>query len=353
MVSDERLTTRPASGQEPSLSTPILSRARSILLQVDVVDVDRPSLSKGARKGLLMPRHLISTFTCALLAALTVFLPSAAFAGGSTSRPSSTQAISVQAWANASDGRSTPTSPTSARGVVRLSGKDRYATAAVVAASWPAGPQTAFIASGETFQDALSAASRAGAERSPLLLTRSARLPNQTIAELLRLRPEEIVVVGDSSDVSDSVLTQLRDYTTSGQVVRVSGGTHTETSVAVSQLYPTKVATAYLASVEDFPDALAGAALAGHQGAPLLLTRKSGLSSAVRTELVRLAPRQIIVLGGPAAVSKTVFDSAAPLSRSPIRRVAGPTRYHTAAAVAAEFTSGSRTRYIALSLIHI
>ena len=180
-----------------------------------------------------------------------------------------------------------------------------------------------------------------------MLLTRSANLPEETATELARLRPERIVVVGGVDSVSTAVAAQLAPYATSGQVVRVAGNDHYATSVAISQLYPAKVATAYLASGEVFPDALAGAALAGHQGVPLLLTSKTELPSATRAELERLAPQQIIVLGGPGALSDAVLQTAAPFSSSPIRRIAGTNRYRTAAAVAAEIKPPASTTYVA------
>ncbi len=291
--------------------------------------------------------RLMTTCTAALFAATAVLTPTAVSAAPSDDAASSTNAVAkIVAPAVRAD-LETSASPSFGEGAVRLSGSNRYATSAAVARSWPAGAPTVFIASGETFPDALSAASRAGAEGAPMLLIRSAGLPDETAAELTRLRPERIVIVGGPNNVSTAVAGQLVGYATSGQVVRVGDNDHYATSVAVSRLYPAKVTTAYLASGEDFPDALAGAALAGHQGAPLLLTPKAGLTPATRAELERLAPQQIIVLGGPAALSDTVLQAAAPLSGSPIRRIAGTDRYLTAAAVAAEIESGSSTTYVA------
>lgn len=228
-------------------------------------------------------------------------------------------------------------------GARRLSGPNRYATSAVVSQSWPVGTPTVYVANGQTFPDALTAASRAGVQGAPLLLTRDTRLPGETADALRRLRPERIVVVGGTAGVSAPVAAELQQYASSGRVVRVGGTTAYGTSLAVSQLYPTGVSTLYLASGENYPDALAGAALAGHQGAPLLLTSPSVLDAATQAELARLDPQQIVVLGGPAAISDTVLRSAESYSRSPVRRIAGSDRYGTAVAVAAEIPSSSTT----------
>lgn len=254
--------------------------------------------------------------------------------------------VGDRATATVESTASYPNSPSNVR-PVRIAGVNRYATAATMARSWPARVPTAFVVGGEGFADTLSAAARAGAQRSPLLLTRRDAVPPETVAELERLRPERIVVVGGASAVSNTVLTELKRHSTSGRIQRVSGTDRYATSVAVSRLYPAGAELAYLASGEDFPDALGGAALAGYRKAPLLLTRRGQLDPRTSAELARLAPQQIIVLGGPAAVSASVLESAAPLSASPVRRVAGVDRYNTAAAVAAEYPAGSSTAYVA------
>lgn len=230
---------------------------------------------------------------------------------------------------------------------IRISGANRYATAARVAISWPEGPDTAFVVSGSQFPDALAASARAGVHDAPLLLTQRDALPTETEQALERLHPERLVVVGGQNAVSTAVLEELRRHTSSGQVQRLAGTDRYDTAAAVSRLYPTGRQTAYLASGQTFPDALAGAALAGHRRAPLLLTRQAGLDATTRAELLRLAPREIVVLGGRSAVSDVVVRQAARLSGASVRRIAGADRYRTAAALAAEYPSRISPAYVA------
>lgn len=105
----------------------------------------------------------------------------------------------------------------------RISGANRYATAARVAASWPEGLGTVFVVSGSQFPDALAAAARAGVQDAPLLLTRRDTVPGKTETALRRLRPQRVVVVGGVSAVAASVLDRLRRHTTSGRVLRLAG----------------------------------------------------------------------------------------------------------------------------------
>ncbi|MCK0114367.1 cell wall-binding repeat-containing protein, partial [Ornithinimicrobium sp. F0845] len=68
------------------------------------------------------------------------------------------------------------------------------------------------IASGLNYPDAMPAGALGGTNDAPVLLTRPNGLPNVTKAELTRLQPQKIVVMGGAGAVSDSVVTALADY---------------------------------------------------------------------------------------------------------------------------------------------
>ncbi|MFB8188273.1 carboxypeptidase regulatory-like domain-containing protein [Microbacterium sp. NPDC055988] len=95
-------------------------------------------------------------------------------------------------------------------------------------------------------------------------------------------------------------------------VSRQSGPGRYETAVAVSVAsFPTAgVPVVYLANGRDFPDALAGAAAAGHFGGPVLLTEPGALPPVVAAELARLKPQKIVILGGTGVVTDAVKKQA-------------------------------------------
>ena len=105
-------------------------------------------------------------------------------------------------------------SATTPGGNLRISGADRYETAAQISfvTGWEQSNTVAvFLASGTSLPDALAVGpSTAGA--GPLLLTERDRLPDATRAELARLRPCTIVVVGGTPSVFDAVLTDAEQY---------------------------------------------------------------------------------------------------------------------------------------------
>ena len=222
--------------------------------------------------------------------------------------------------------------------VVRLAGTDRYATAAAIADSgWP-GPlpanSTLLLATGSTFPDAVAGSAAAGHLDVPLLLTSTGALSASASAEIGRLKPASVTLLGGTSALSSAVAQQVAAL--GPTVVRWQGSDRYSTAAAISQAtYPSGATNVYLATGGAFPDALAGAALAAHAGGPLLLTDPGTLPASTKTEIARLHPSAIVILGGTAAVSAQVASAAvAAAGGAALSRISGADRYATADAVA-------------------
>jgi len=238
------------------------------------------------------------------------------------------------------------------RSFARQAGADRYGTAAAVsAATYAPGVPIAYVATGSAFPDALAAGPIAARAGGPVLLTGRASIPAATAAELERLRPQEIVVMGGPSAVSESVLAALRTYATSGAVARVAGADRYGTAAAASAYgFAAGAPVAYVATGADFPDALAGGTAAGRGSGPILLVGHDSLPRATSAELTRLKPGRIMVVGGTAAVSERVLGLLRGYATSGnVTRLAGANRYATAVAISRATTIASfdGTVYIA------
>ncbi len=190
--------------------------------------------------------------------------------------------------------------------VTRLSGADRYATAAAVSrATFAPGVAAAFVATGKTFPDALSAGPAAIKARGPVLLTELNSLPNVVRDELARLRPQKIYVLGGTGAVSEAVRQALDAYT-AGPVTRLSGVDRFATSVAVSKAIFSGPRSVYLATGMNFPDALSAVPGAGRAGSPLLLVKTDSVPGVVSTELARLFPPRTYLIGGTGVITDAV-----------------------------------------------
>ena len=76
----------------------------------------------------------------------------------------------------------------------------------------------------------------------------------------------------------------------------------TAAAISASE-FGTGVPVAYVATGMNFPDALAGGPVAAINGGPILLVTKDTIPDATATELTRLAPQEIVILGGTGVVS--------------------------------------------------
>ena len=94
--------------------------------------------------------------------------------------------------------------------VQRLAGADRYATAVAISAGTFASAETVYVATGRNFPDALSAGPVAGLSAGPLLLVPGTSVPANVQAELRRLDPEEVVILGGEGVVTNAVVTQIQ-----------------------------------------------------------------------------------------------------------------------------------------------
>lgn len=132
-------------------------------------------------------------------------------------------------------------------------------------------------------------------------------------------------------------------------VTRLAGDDRYVTGVKASQAaYPKGAKTVYLATGTDFADALAAAPLAASQGASLLLTKPNGIPDAVATELKRLAPTKVVLVGGTGVIDSGMKARLQKLlgSNLTVTRIGGTDRYDTARNIAASWTSAA-TVYIA------
>ncbi|WP_223690341.1 cell wall-binding repeat-containing protein [Leifsonia poae] len=191
--------------------------------------------------------------------------------------------------------------------VTRLAGADRFETSAAISAStFAPGVPVAYIATGGNFPDALSgAAAAAGSANGPMLLVQPWTISPQVAAELVRLRPAKIVVLGGTTAINPAVASQLTKY--SSQVVRLAGADRFDTSVAIAQAtYPSTVSTLYIATGLDYPDALSGAPAAGLNRVPILLVTPASVPASVVAAIKRFNPANIVILGGTTAVTVAV-----------------------------------------------
>jgi putative cell wall-binding protein len=217
----------------------------------------------------------------------------------------------------------------------RIEGADRYDVAVKISqTSHAATSDTVYVANGAVFSDALSAAPAAASDDAPLLLTPADRLLPVISAEITRLAPKKIVVVGGPNSVSPAVFSSLQKLATES-TVRIDGADRYAVSRnVVDYAFGDSGATnAYVATGTNFPDALSASAAGGSFGAPVLLVygAASAADAATKSTLSDLGVTTLKIAGGPASVSPGIESSLA--SVAPVTRLSGADRFEASIAI--------------------
>lgn len=198
--------------------------------------------------------------------------------------------------------------------VRRLAGDDRYGTAsAIIEDGGDAQGDTALLATGTNFPDALGGGPVAFGEKMPLAITRVGDMPDDVLAALKSAGVTKVLVLGGKSAVSDAVVEELKKE---GIEVteRFAGADRAETSAMLGRYAiesldfsdtAANVASGYVDG--DGADALGGAALTGKQNRVLLITKTQDTAGAAILAFLKDFADTLeegLVFGGTSAVAQ-------------------------------------------------
>ena len=236
----------------------------------------------------------------------------------------------------------------------RLAGEDRYATALAIAhATFPGSAEgethasSVALARGDVFADALAAVTAVPFDGAVLLTPRD-RLPAGVARFIGERNNGRTYLMGSEDAVSRSVEQEVKArYPGRPELVtRLAGRDRYETAFFAHRdgqdvfgggVELNGLRTAVLVNGLQSADAVSAGPLAYRENFPLLLTAPDQLPRPTRDALLLDDDQhdpieQVIVVGGPRAVSDTVVQQLQQLGMQ-VRRVAGSTRQETAIAV--------------------
>lgn len=190
--------------------------------------------------------------------------------------------------------------------VNRIAGSDRYETAVAISQSgWPGGSDSAVLAYGANFPDALCAGPLANKYKCPILLTGSLILNNATAQELKRLKVNKVYIIGSHAVISQDIERQLSSLGISA--VRIAGQDRYETSLKVAQEVGISKGV-FVTTGLDFPDALSIAPIAAANGMPILLVPRDELTSQQKDFLTKNKIPNSYIVKGYSDISNNVVD---------------------------------------------
>ncbi len=211
--------------------------------------------------------------------------------------------------------------------VERISGADRYATAAAVGDATgdiESFNSTAFIVNGSAWADALAVAPVAAYNGSVVLMTTKNDVPAVTMKWLDDNGITDVVVAGGSAVVGPAAITELESLVGTSSIEVLAGDNRYQTARFVAEWGVDNAGMTnelcVVASGANFADALCAAPVSWWYGGPLLLTTPASLHSEIKTYFNGAghigepngsdsSGTGCFVLGGESAISKAAYIS--------------------------------------------
>lgn len=188
----------------------------------------------------------------------------------------------------------------------RLAGSDRYATSnAICSYGWDGTSDYAVIATGEDYPDALSASVIASHYNAPILLTQKNGLGQDLISKLKALKVKTAIIVGGTGVISTKVDQQLSNLEIVS--IRFAGKDRYETAAKIAERMGT-AKKIFVATGDDFSDALSIAPIAARMRVPLLLVSKDTMPDSVKAYLKGKDIENTIIVGGTELISDKVAN---------------------------------------------
>ena len=194
------------------------------------------------------------------------------------------------------------------KNVERIAGADRYGTSEMVAkrvVGITGKKNTGVVASGQVFPDALSVGTFASRDGYPILLVKKDSVPSQIQNAIKDLDINKTYIAGGTNTISKLTEAKLPNV-----VERMAGNTRYETSVAIAKSKFGASKEAYIASGEEFADALVISPVSGKYNRPtLLVSTKEANNGPVRSYIKDSKISKLTAIGGQRYVPSSVIDN--------------------------------------------
>lgn len=224
--------------------------------------------------------------------------------------------------------------------MTRVAGSNRVLTAIQAAKHWPSANHVVVASEGD-WHGALSAGPYAAAKNAPLLLTNSKTLNAEVAAEIRRLKPKGITLVGGHAAVSGQVEKALHSI---APVVRHAGPTAHDTAVNLALHGGSPSNTLVVVSDTAWPDAVSASGLAnGAHTPPVLFASHNAVSANTLNAIRTRRPKQILMIGGTKVLSERVRQQLASTGVN-VHRLSGSNRLLTSHAVVMHSLAGGKNR---------
>jgi cell wall-associated protease len=189
--------------------------------------------------------------------------------------------------------------------VTRLSGADRFETSVKIADEIGT-DGSVVVATGKSFADALSIAPIAAQLEMPILLANKDSIPASVSSFIKRWQADTTYVIGGTGAISDVAAKKLPG------MKRISGKDRYATNSQIIERFIDDIdpTFTYIATGTNYPDALAGSALAAQYFSPVVLTNPKTANGATKTTVQKYKEQTFVyyILGGEKALPQNAID---------------------------------------------
>lgn len=188
----------------------------------------------------------------------------------------------------------------------RIEGSDKYVNAINVSKKYNTVGKPLILSNGDGSVDSLIAAPAASKTNASLLLVPKNSLPANITAEIKRLKPSQIIIIGD---ISTTVQNAAKKLAPKYEYIR--GVNSSETSVLVANKWFVGAGGMFMANVNKSYDVVNASSRASLTKAPLLLTQASNTTASIDKYIASksaVAKKTIKVVGTERDVSAALFN---------------------------------------------
>lgn len=223
----------------------------------------------------------------------------------------------------------------------RINGLGRVDTAIRVSGClFPEGADVVVLGRADLYADSLSGGPLASVRNGPILYTPTDSLDPATAAEIERLDPQAVILLGGVAALTPAVERAAGEF---APTERYGGFDRFDTATRIADALVTAGAArngvAFItdggggpAETRGWPDAISAAPLAGFRGDPILLVSNTDIPAITDAQLDDMGITETLIIGGTAAVGPGVETSLRDGGHGP-ERLGGANRFDTSAMV--------------------
>ncbi|MGL6107204.1 cell wall-binding repeat-containing protein [Romboutsia sp.] len=203
----------------------------------------------------------------------------------------------------------------------------------IVQEGWGNSADTVIILNSKAVIDGILATPLSGIYNAPVLLSDKDNLKPETKAQLTKLKPKNVIIIGGENIVSNNVKKAIQSLLGNVNIERIGGKDRYDTSLLIAKKIDTqfKVEKIYVGYGNSEADLISIASKSGEEKTPIILAKKEAIPQNLYDWLATKQLSNAYFIGGEAVISNNVISSVNNITSNNVteNRVWGKDRFET------------------------